>query len=103
MTIAEYLKSLSVESLVLATGLLGLFLIVILLQIRNTRWVSGLSQNQASREAKQRIERLISSVEKLTASPKSVSKRARPMNKGRKFVSALRAPKAIAPRKNKRS
>ena len=60
MTIAKYLESFSVESLGLAAGLFALFLIVIILQVRNTRWVRALTQNQASREAKQRIEKLIS-------------------------------------------
>ncbi|MES1990950.1 MAG: hypothetical protein V4441_08365 [Pseudomonadota bacterium] len=102
MTIAKYLESFSVESFGLTVGLIALFLIVIMLQVRNTRWVRDITQNQASREAKQRLEKLISSVEKMTSSPKSVSKRVRPLNKGRKVVSSLRAPKAITPRRKHR-
>lgn len=102
MTIAEYLESFSVESLGLAAGLLGLFLIVVVLHIRNGRWVRDLTYKQNTSEAKQRIEKLINSVEKMTANPKTVSKKARPLNKGRKFVSALRTTKAVEPRRKRR-
>lgn len=93
MTVAEYLEGFSVESLVLAVGIFGLFLILIGLQIRNTRWMRSIANGEASMAARVRIEKLITSVEKMTASPKTVSKRAKPLNKGRKFVPAARTSK----------
>tara|TARA_R110000868_G_scaffold293209_4_gene553719 strand:- start:711 stop:1019 length:309 start_codon:yes stop_codon:yes gene_type:complete len=94
MTVAEYLEGFSVESLVLAGGIFGLFLIVVGLHIRNVRWVRMMASGEASVAARVRIEKLITSVEKMTASPKTVSKKARPLNKGRKFVPAARTVRA---------
>ena len=96
MTVAEYLEGFSVESLVLAGGIFGLFLIVVGLHIRNIRWVRMMANGEAAVAARVRIERLISSVEKMTAEPKSVSKKARPLNKGRKYVPAARTVKTPA-------
>tara|TARA_R110000868_G_scaffold877_18_gene6668 strand:+ start:5515 stop:5823 length:309 start_codon:yes stop_codon:yes gene_type:complete len=102
MTVAEYLEGFSVESLVLASGIFGLFLIVIGLHVRNIRWVRAMASSEASVAARIRIEKLISSVEKMTTPTKSVSKKARPLNKGRKFVPAARTVKTVTGKRHAR-
>ena len=91
MTVAEYFESLSVESLMLLIGFIGLMAIVIGLHVRNLRWVREMSSAQASAEARNRIDTLLTKVEKLANSkPNIAATRSRPLNKGRKFVPAAR-------------
>ena len=97
MTIAEYFESLSIESLILLIGFCGLMAIVIGLHVRNLRWVREINNAQASTEARKRIETLIAKVEKLAAKPDTATTRAKPLNKGRKFVPAARTAKASMP------
>ena len=101
MTIAEYFESLSVESLMLLVGFCGLMAIVVGLHVRNLRWVREINNAQASTEAKTRIETLIAKIEKLAADkPRIDVSRARPVNKGRKFVPAARRRRGYQSREN---
>ena len=93
MTIAEYFEGLSLEGLVLAGGIFSLFLILLALHIRNGRRWRSIADSEASAAARIRVEKLIAAIEKMTASPKTVSKRAKPLNKGRKFIPTARATK----------
>lgn len=103
MTVAEYLESFSVESLVLAVASLCLLAIVVGLHIRNMRWVREMSSSQAATEARLRIEKLIASVEGMTSAKKTTAfTRAKPVNKGRKVVSAARTAKPSFPRRGAR-
>jgi hypothetical protein len=103
MTVAEYLEGFSVEGLVLAGASLCLFLIVVGLHVKNMRWMREMAQNQASTDSRLRIEKLISSVEKMTTAEKKIATtRARPLNKGRKVVSASRSAKPPVPRRRAR-
>lgn len=97
MTIADYFKSLSIESLILLLGFCGLMAIVIGLHVQNLRWVRELNNAQASTEARKRIETLISKVEKLADKPSVGTTRAKPLNKGRKFVPAARTRQTSVP------
>jgi len=103
MTVAEYFESLSVESLMLLIGFIGLMAIVIGLHVRNLRWVREMSSAQASAEARSRIDNLLTKVEKLTdGKPKMAITRSRPLNKGRKFVPAARTTQKPAPQRRAR-
>jgi len=97
MTVANYFESLSIESLMLLIGFCLLMAIVVGLHVRNLRWVRELTTAQASDDARKRIETLLSKVEKLTDKPKITAVRARPLNKGRKFVPAARTVKVPVP------
>lgn len=93
MTVATYFEGLSMENLFLLFGMSGLMMIVIGLQVRNIRWMRKLKNNQASAEARARIEKLIAGVESMMERPKMPIGRARPINRGPKFVPAVRATK----------
>ena len=99
MTVSEYFASLSVETLGLMIAGAGLVLLVIVLQVKNSRMLREVATNQMNLEAKSRIDRLISTVENLNSSaarPHTV--RARPLNKSRKVVPAIRSSKVFLPR-----
>ena len=103
MTVAEYFESLSVESLMLLIGFIGLMAIVIGLHVRNLRWVREMSSAQASAEARSRIDTLLTKVEKLADNkPKMAVTRSRPLNKGRKFVPAARTIQKPVPQRRAR-
>lgn len=103
MTVAQYFESLSVESLSLLIGFCGLMAIVIGLHVRNLRWVREMSSAQASAEARNRIDTLLTKVEKLAdGKPKLAATRSRPLNKGRKFVPAARTTQKPVPQRRAR-
>lgn len=97
MTVAAYFENLSIEGLFLLSGMIGLLVIILGLHFRNIRWMRQIAANQASLEARARIERLIASVEQLAEKPKSTTIRARPINKKPKFVPAARTSKPAIP------
>jgi hypothetical protein len=93
MSVAAVLQSLSIESAILLLGGTALLLIIIGLQIKNARWVARLANNEASLEAKTRIEKLIRAVEAMSSGgPKQAGASNRPI-KGRKRVPAMRSGK----------
>jgi hypothetical protein len=97
MTVAAVLQSLSLESAILLLGGLALLLIVVGLHIRNIRWVQRMASSEASMAAKERIEKLIDAVEKMSSSgPKRMANH-RPLGKGRKRISAARSAKPSVP------
>lgn len=93
MSAAEFLLSLSAESLALLSGVALLLAIVVALQIRNTRWLRQLATMEEALAAKVRVERLLKAVERLSSGGASVSataRRNRPLDKGKR-VPAIRS------------
>lgn len=97
MTVASYFEALSIESLFLVFGMIGLMAIITGLHFRNIRRMHGLRNSQAAAETRARIEKLITGVEKMMERPKPTAGRARPVNSGPKFVPAARATKPSTP------
>lgn len=95
MSLANYLQSLSVESASLLLGAALLFAILITLQVRNTRWVRRLAKMEESKEARDRVEKLLSAVEHISKSQgKGRGNVNRPIAKSSvKRIPATRTPK----------
>jgi hypothetical protein len=96
MLVANFLKSLTVESATLIIGAFLLFLILVSLQIRNIRWLRDMANRESSMQARNRVEKLLQAVERMSAGSKSGKSRAalnRPLSKGAKRVPAVRTAK----------
>lgn len=93
MPAAEFLLSLSAESMALLSGVMLLLAIVVALQIRNTRWLRRLATMEEAVAAKARVERLLEAVERLSSGNASpTARRNRPLDKGKR-VPAIRSAK----------
>ena len=100
MTVAEYIASLSIETLGLMIAGAALTLLVIILHVKNLRMMREVAASQANLDTKSRIDRLIASVERMNKSGERAQPvRAIPLNKSRKFVPAVRSAKSFKPRK----
>ena len=95
MSVITYLQSLSMESALLLFGLALLFTILATLQVRNTRWIRRMASMEEMAQARARIEKLLSAVERMSKSQgKGRAASNRPIAKSTtKRVPATRTPK----------
>lgn len=94
MSAAEFLQSLPVETATLLLGLALLLAIVVVLHVRNIRWMRNLATREETSAARARVEKLLKAVERLSGAGKGAQAmtRNRPL-KGGKRVPAIRSAK----------
>jgi hypothetical protein len=99
MLTAKFLQSMTMESAILLIGSALLFAILVALHIKNIRWVRDMANSEASLQAKNRVEKLLQAVERMSAGSGAGKSRAalnRPIGKGAKRVPAVRTGKPQA-------
>ncbi|HEX7776878.1 MAG TPA: hypothetical protein VF449_10170 [Parvibaculum sp.] len=99
MLTAKFLQSMTMESAILLIGSALLFAILVALHIKNIRWVRDMASNEASMQARNRVEKLLQAVERMSAGAGAGKSRValnRPVGKGSKRIPAVRTGKPQA-------